>query len=80
MNNNLKKMLAFLLKEKKMACSASLPQVVLFISKDKLLDCTTILVKMQEQVKRENINSHPQEKKITNDPIHKFRKHTLVLK
>lgn len=33
MNNNLKKMLAFLLKEKKMACSASLPQVVLFILK-----------------------------------------------
>lgn len=51
-----------------MACSASLPQVVLFISKDKLLDCTTMLVKMQKQVKRENINSHPQGKKITNDP------------
>lgn len=39
---------------------------------------------MQEQVKRENINSHPQGKKKTKKTlmiqIHKCKKHTLVLK
>lgn len=51
-----------------MACSASLPQVVLFIFKDKLFDYTTILVKSQDQVEKEINNSHPQGKKITSDP------------
>lgn len=52
-----------------MACSASLPQVVLFISKDKLFDYTTILVKIQDQVEKEINNSHPEgKKKITSDP------------
>lgn len=46
-----------------MACSASMPQVVLFICKEKLLDYTTILVTIQQQVEREIKNSHPQRKK-----------------
>lgn len=64
-----------------MVCSASLPQVVLFISKDKLLDYTTTLVKIQEQVEREINNSWPQGKKSLVTEIHKDEnKHMLLLK
>lgn len=58
----------FSLGRKKMACSASLPQVVLFNSEDKLSDYTTILVKIQEQVERKIKNSLPQGRKFTSDP------------
>lgn len=51
MSNNEKKKVGFSPQGEKMACSASLPQVVLFISKDKLLDYITILVKCKSKWK-----------------------------
>lgn len=63
-----------------MACSASLPQVVLFISKDKLFDYTTILVKIQDQVEKEINNSHPEgKKKSLVIQIHKDEKKQILL-
>lgn len=61
-------MLAFLLKEKKMACSANLPQVVLLISKDKLLDYITILVKCKRKSNGKIFIHIHKGKKISNDP------------
>lgn len=50
MSNNEKKKVGLSPQEgKKMACSANLRQVVLFISKDKLLDYITILVKCRRK-------------------------------
>lgn len=49
MSNNEKKVGPSPQGGKKLACSANLPQVVLFISKDKLLDYITILVKCRRK-------------------------------
>lgn len=56
------------MEKKKKVCSASLSQVVLFISKDKLLDCITILVKCKSKWKGKILIHIHKEKKITNDP------------
>lgn len=57
--------------KKKKACSASLSQVVLFISKDKLLDYITILVKCKSKWKGKiliHIHKEKKNQKTTNDP------------
>lgn len=67
----------FLLKKEEIACPASLPRAVLYISKDKLLGYTTVLVKIQEQVEGEVNDSYPQgKKKITCDPDSQRHKET----